>query len=79
MALFPSYLHYSLAFTYNQTGLRGILRSFMDGLTNLRENIRLWSFLTLRDRVPLPAGREWVLSALLVLALLLGWGLRLLQ
>ncbi|XP_036093501.1 bcl-2-interacting killer isoform X2 [Rousettus aegyptiacus] len=41
---------YSLAFTY-QTGLRGVLRSLMDGLTHLRGNRRFWSFLTLRDRV----------------------------
>lgn len=46
----PSHLSYSLAFTY-QTGLRGVLRSLMDGLTHLRGNRRFWSFLTLRDRV----------------------------
>ncbi|XP_054438540.1 bcl-2-interacting killer [Pteronotus mesoamericanus] len=72
---------YSLAFTYNQTGLRGVLRSFMGGLTNLRGNRRFWSLLTLRDRVsPSPGpslGRK--LSLLLLLALLLDWGLHLLQ
>uniref|UniRef100_A0A452V3L2 BCL2 interacting killer n=2 Tax=Ursus maritimus TaxID=29073 RepID=A0A452V3L2_URSMA len=46
----PGMAMYSLAFTYNQTGLRGVLRSLMDGLTNLRENIRIWSFLTFRNR-----------------------------
>ena len=67
-----------LAFTYNQTGLRGVLRSFLDGLANLRENIRIWSFQTFRNRVPPNPGRGLVLSLLLVV-LLLGWGLRLLQ
>ncbi|XP_064446581.1 bcl-2-interacting killer isoform X2 [Mirounga angustirostris] len=47
----PGMAMYSLAFTYNQTGLRGVLRSFMDGLSNLRESIRIWSFLTFRNRV----------------------------
>lgn len=72
----PSHLSYSLAFTY-QTGLRGVLRSFMDGLTNLRGNRRFWSFLTLRDRVSPTRGRK--LSLLLLLVLLLDWGLHLLQ
>uniref|UniRef100_A0A8C4KX59 Uncharacterized protein n=1 Tax=Equus asinus TaxID=9793 RepID=A0A8C4KX59_EQUAS len=53
IAELPGVAVYSLAFTYNQTGLRGVFRSFMDGLTNLRENIRFWSFLTRRDRVSL--------------------------
>ncbi|XP_036787313.2 bcl-2-interacting killer [Manis pentadactyla] len=79
IAELPRMATYSLAFTYNQAGLRGVLRSFTDGLTNLRENISFWSLLTLRDWVLPPPGRELVLSALLVLALLLGWGLRLLQ
>ncbi|KAF5929580.1 hypothetical protein HPG69_006302, partial [Diceros bicornis minor] len=52
IAELPGVAVYSLAFTYNQTGLRGVLRSFMDGLTNLRENIRFWSLLTRRDRAP---------------------------
>ncbi|KAF0883151.1 BIK protein, partial [Crocuta crocuta] len=47
----PGMAVYSLAFTYGQTGLRGVLRSLMEGLANLRENIRIWSFLTLRNRV----------------------------
>nr|KAF6493788.1 BCL2 interacting killer [Rousettus aegyptiacus] len=67
---------YSLAFTY-QTGLRGVLRSLMDGLTHLRGNRRFWSFLTLRDRVSPSRGRK--LSLLLLLVLLLDWGLHLLQ
>ncbi|KAF3814329.1 hypothetical protein GH733_017487 [Mirounga leonina] len=50
----PGMAMYSLAFTYNQTGLRGVLRSFMDGLSNLRESIRIWSFLTFRNRECLP-------------------------
>ncbi|XP_032272828.1 bcl-2-interacting killer isoform X1 [Phoca vitulina] len=50
----PGTAMYSLAFTYNQTGLRGVLRSFMDGLSNLRESIRIWSFLTFRNRVNKP-------------------------
>uniref|UniRef100_A0ABI7ZSX0 Bcl-2-interacting killer n=1 Tax=Felis catus TaxID=9685 RepID=A0ABI7ZSX0_FELCA len=49
----PGMAVYSLAFTYNQTGLRGVLRSLMDGLANLRENIWIWGFLTLRNRRPL--------------------------
>uniref|UniRef100_A0A452QUG1 BCL2 interacting killer n=1 Tax=Ursus americanus TaxID=9643 RepID=A0A452QUG1_URSAM len=75
----PGMAMYSLAFTYNQTGLRGVLRSLMDGLTNLRENIRIWSFLTFRNRVSPHPGRRLVLSLLLLLGLLLGWGFRLLQ
>lgn len=43
----PGLSRYSLAFTHKQTGLTGALRSFSDGLTNLRENIRIWSFLPL--------------------------------
>lgn len=54
----PSYLSYSLAFTY-QTGLRGVLRSFVDGLINLRGNRRFWSFLTLRDRVSWDSPELW--------------------
>lgn len=79
IAELPGVAVYSLAFTYNQTGLRGVFRSFMDGLTNLRENIRFWSFLTRRDRVSPSRGRELALSVLLLLVLLLGWGLHLLQ
>ncbi|ELR45377.1 Bcl-2-interacting killer [Bos mutus] len=41
---------YSLFFPYSHVGLRDVLRSFMAAFTNLRENRRLWSFLTLRDR-----------------------------
>ncbi|XP_026926346.2 bcl-2-interacting killer isoform X1 [Acinonyx jubatus] len=74
----PGMAVYSLAFTYNQTGLRGVLRSLMDGLANLRENIRIWGFLTLRNRVSPNSGRGLALS-LLLLVLLLGWGLHLLQ
>nr|XP_012416807.1 PREDICTED: bcl-2-interacting killer [Odobenus rosmarus divergens] len=70
----PGMAMYSLALTYNQTGLRGVLRSFMDGLSNLRESIRIWSFLTFRNRVPPNPGRGLVLSLLLLLVLLLGWG-----
>lgn len=77
VAELPWMAMYSLATTYNQTGLRGVLRSFMDGLTNLRGNRRFWSFLTHRDRVSLNGGRK--LSVLLLLVLLLGWGLHLLQ
>ncbi|XP_034499329.1 bcl-2-interacting killer isoform X2 [Ailuropoda melanoleuca] len=75
----PGMAMYSLAFTYNQTGLRGVLRSLVDGLTNLRENVRIWSFLTFRNRVSPHPGRGLVLSLLLLLGLLLGWGFRLLQ
>ncbi|XP_045319985.1 bcl-2-interacting killer isoform X2 [Leopardus geoffroyi] len=74
----PGMAVYSLAFTYNQTGLRGVLRSLMAGLANLRENIRIWGFLTLRSRVSPNSGRGLALS-LLLLVLLLGWGLHLLQ
>ncbi|XP_032201919.1 bcl-2-interacting killer isoform X2 [Mustela erminea] len=69
----------SWAFTYNQMRLRGVLRSFMDGLTNLREHIRIWSFLTFRHRVSPNPGRGLVLSLLLLVLLLLGWGLQVLQ
>ncbi|XP_058423969.1 bcl-2-interacting killer [Diceros bicornis minor] len=81
IAELPGVAVYSLAFTYNQTGLRGVLRSFMDGLTNLRENIRFWSLLTRRDRVS-PGRRRGLalpMLLLLLLLLLLGWGRHLLQ
>ncbi|KAG8517914.1 Bcl-2-interacting killer [Galemys pyrenaicus] len=51
IAQLPGMAVHSLTFTYNQTGLRGVLRSFISGLLNLRENIRFWSFLIFRDRV----------------------------
>ncbi|XP_014648831.1 PREDICTED: bcl-2-interacting killer [Ceratotherium simum simum] len=81
IAELPGVAMYSLAFTYNQTGLRGVLRSFVDGLTNLRENIRFWSLLTRRDRVSPGRGRGLALPMLLLLLLLLllGWGRHLLQ
>ncbi|KAM7116891.1 bcl-2-interacting killer [Molossus nigricans] len=60
---------YSLTFTYNQTALRNVLRSFMSGLITLRGNRRFWSFLILRDRVSPSWGRK--LSLLLLLALVL--------
>ncbi|XP_044085275.1 bcl-2-interacting killer isoform X2 [Neovison vison] len=69
----------SWALTYNQMRLRGVLRSFVDGLTNLREHIRIWSFLTFRNRVSPNPGRGLVLSLLLLVVLLLGWGLQVLQ
>ncbi|XP_045866789.1 bcl-2-interacting killer isoform X2 [Meles meles] len=75
----PGMAMHSLAFTYNQMGLRGVLRGFMDGLTNLREHIRIWSFLTFRNRVSPNPGRGLVLSLLLLVVLLLGWGLQVLQ
>ncbi|KAM8777235.1 bcl-2-interacting killer isoform 1-T2 [Rhynchonycteris naso] len=77
VAQMPWMAVYSLAFTYNQMGLRGVLRSFMGGLTNLRGSRRFWSFPTLRDRVSPGRGRK--LSLLLLLVLLLDWGLHLLQ
>lgn len=40
-----------LAVTYSQTGVRGVFRSLIRGLTNLRENIWSW-------RVPTPG--TWV-------------------
>ena len=51
MALPPFVLQ--LVFPYSHIGLRDVLRSFMVAFTNLGENRRLWSFLTLRDRVSL--------------------------
>ncbi|XP_037016629.2 bcl-2-interacting killer isoform X5 [Artibeus jamaicensis] len=77
VAQMPWMAVYSLAFTYTQTGLRGVLRSFLGGFTNLRGNRRFWSFLTLRDRVSPSLGRK--LSLLLLLALLLDWGVQVLQ
>lgn len=76
IAELPWMAMHSLATIYNQAGLRGVLRSFMDGLTNLRGNRRFWSVRTLRDRGSPNGGRK--LSALL-LALLLDWGLHFLQ
>nr|XP_008530013.1 PREDICTED: bcl-2-interacting killer-like [Equus przewalskii] len=49
LAQLPQMAMYSLAFPYNQTDVKGVFRSFIDSLTNLRENIRFGSFLTLRN------------------------------
>ncbi|XP_055993579.1 bcl-2-interacting killer-like [Sorex fumeus] len=67
----PGRAVHSLALTYSQTGVRGVLG---DLLRNLRESARIWGFLTLRARVRPALGRELALS--LVLLLLVGWGLR---
>ncbi|OWK03704.1 hypothetical protein Celaphus_00013717 [Cervus elaphus hippelaphus] len=66
---------YSLFFPYSHVGLRDVLRSFMAAFTNLRENRRLWSFLTLRDRVSPSLWPELALSLLVVA--MLSWGCRL--
>ncbi|XP_012590670.1 PREDICTED: bcl-2-interacting killer isoform X1 [Condylura cristata] len=76
IAELPRMAVHSLTFTYSQAGLRGVLRSFISGLVNLRENRRFWSFLIFRDRVPPNLGRELALSVVL---LLLCWGLCALQ
>ncbi|XP_060045099.1 bcl-2-interacting killer isoform X3 [Erinaceus europaeus] len=65
----------SLAFTYSQTGVRGVLRSFVESLANLRENIRFWSFLVFRNRMAPSLERDMILSLVLLLVL---WGLHLL-
>nr|XP_010958489.1 bcl-2-interacting killer isoform X2 [Camelus bactrianus] len=65
----------SLFFTYNQTGLRDVYRSFMYALTNLRENRRFRNFLAGRGRVFPGPWREMVLS--LLLGVLLSCGCRL--
>ncbi|XDC74318.1 hypothetical protein R6Z07F_005491 [Ovis aries] len=65
---------YSLCFPYSHVGLRDVLRSFMVAFTNLRENRRLWSFLTLRDRVSPSLWPELALSLLVVA--MLSWGCR---
>ncbi|DAA29054.1 TPA: BCL2-interacting killer (apoptosis-inducing)-like [Bos taurus] len=65
---------YSLFFPYSHVGLRDVLRSFMAAFTNLRENRRLWSFLTLRDRVSPSLWPELALSLLVVA--MLSWGCR---
>ncbi|XP_040089295.1 uncharacterized protein LOC120857677 [Oryx dammah] len=66
---------YSLFFPYSHVGLRDVLRSFMVAFTNLRENRRLWSFLTLRDQVSPGLWPELALSLLVVA--MLSWGYRL--
>lgn len=39
-------MSYRLAVTYSQTGVRGVFRSLIRGLTNLKENIWSWRVLT---------------------------------
>uniref|UniRef100_A0A8C8U1G0 Bcl-2-interacting killer n=1 Tax=Peromyscus maniculatus bairdii TaxID=230844 RepID=A0A8C8U1G0_PERMB len=78
LAQLPGIAMHRLAVTYSQTGVRGVFRSLIRGLTNLRENIWSW-------RVPTPG--TWVLPdqargqlfpmVLLVLLLLGGEALRL--
>lgn len=41
----PLWLSYSLAITYSQTGLWGVLRSLTPGLTSLRDNMWAWRHL----------------------------------
>ncbi|KAL2775488.1 bcl-2-interacting killer, partial [Daubentonia madagascariensis] len=66
-----------LAPSYNQTDGWGVLRSFVDGFTNLRENItRFWRSLSPGPWV-CPA-LAWEQVLLLLLVLLLGGGLHLL-
>nr|XP_031319254.1 bcl-2-interacting killer [Camelus dromedarius] len=71
----PWMVIYSLFFTYNQTGLRDVYRSFMYAVTNLRENRRFRNFLAGRGRVFPGPWREMVLS--LLLGVLLSCGCRL--
>ncbi|XP_060045098.1 bcl-2-interacting killer isoform X2 [Erinaceus europaeus] len=71
----PGMTVHSLAFTYSQTGVRGVLRSFVESLANLRENIRFWSFLVFRNRMAPSLERDMILSLVLLLVL---WGLHLL-
>ncbi|XP_020947071.1 uncharacterized protein LOC100620827 isoform X3 [Sus scrofa] len=60
---------YSSFFPFSQIGPRDVLRSFMIAFTNLRENRRLRSILSLRDRVSPSLWPELALSLLLVVML----------
>ncbi|XP_020029775.2 bcl-2-interacting killer isoform X1 [Castor canadensis] len=72
LAQLPGMAMHSLALTYSQTGVRGVLRNFIHGLTHLWENMRSW-------RLPTPS--TWVfpdqvcrqlLPSVLLAVLLLG-------
>ncbi|XP_008061649.1 bcl-2-interacting killer [Carlito syrichta] len=67
-----------LALTYDQTDIRGVLRSFADGFTHLRENVvRFWRSLVPGPWVSPGQACEQVLLLVLLLGLLLGGGLHL--
>ncbi|KAM9071335.1 bcl-2-interacting killer isoform 2-T2 [Megaptera novaeangliae] len=73
--LLPQFVEPIRMTVYSHVGLRDVLRSFMVAFTNLGENRRLWSFLTLRDRVSPRPWPELALSLLVVV--MLSWGCRL--
>lgn len=71
LAQLPGIAMHRLAVTYSQMGVRGIFRSLIQGLTNLRESIWSWRVLTPGTWVsPNQAGGQLFPTVLLVLLLL---------
>ncbi|KAK7801497.1 hypothetical protein U0070_010541 [Myodes glareolus] len=77
LAQLPGIAMHRLAVTYSQTGVRGVFRSLIRGLTNLRENIWSWRVLTPGTRVSPDQARGQMFPMVLLVLLLLGEALHL--
>lgn len=75
----PGIAMHRLAVTYSQTGIRGIFRSLIGSLTNLRENIWSWRVLTPGAWVSPDQDPRQLFPMVLLVFLLLGgaWHLQL--
>lgn len=77
LAQLPGIAMHRLAVTYSQTGVRGVFRSLIRGLTNLRENIWSWRVLTPGTWVSPDQARGQLFPMVLLVLLLLGEALHL--
>uniref|UniRef100_A0A8C2QMK2 BCL2-interacting killer n=1 Tax=Cricetulus griseus TaxID=10029 RepID=A0A8C2QMK2_CRIGR len=77
LAQLPGIAMHRLAVNYSQTGARGIFRSLIRGLTNLREKIWSWRVLTPGTWVSPDQARGQLFPMVLLVLLLLGEALHL--
>ncbi|CAH6791277.1 bcl-2-interacting killer [Phodopus roborovskii] len=77
LAQLPGIAMHRLAVSYSQVGVRGIFRSLIRGLTNLRENIWSWRVLTPGTWVSPDQARGQLFPMVLLVLLLLGEALHL--
>ncbi|XP_036063690.1 bcl-2-interacting killer [Onychomys torridus] len=77
LAQLPGIAMHRLAVTYSQMGVRGVFRSLIRGLTNLRENICSWRVLTPGTWVSPDQARGQLFPMVLLVLLLLGEALHL--
>ncbi|XP_005354496.1 bcl-2-interacting killer [Microtus ochrogaster] len=77
LAQLPGIAMHRLAVTYSQTGVRGVFRSLIRGLANLRENIWSWRVLTPGTWVSPDQARGQLFPMVLLVLLLLGEALHL--